>query len=98
MDKTRLTVVLMGTAAKRPGEALQRRQGKKIKDFRTMPRPGLPKGYSQSYLATAVGVTKAAVSEWENGKSTPRPHHQVRIAKALGSPWSALFGLDGEAA
>jgi transcriptional regulator with XRE-family HTH domain len=92
MDKSRLTIVIMDTASKTPGEALRRRQGGRIKDFRQLRK------MSQSDLAGACSVTKAAVSEWENGKSTPRQHLQVKIAKALDAPWSALFGLDGEAA
>lgn len=92
MDKWCLTVVLMGTTPKKPGEALRLKQGKKIKDFRGF------RQMSQSALASSIGVTKAAVSEWENGKSSPRPHHQVAIAKAFDTPWSSLFGLDGEAA
>jgi len=92
MDKRCLTVVLMEAAPKTPSHALRSRQGKRIKELR-----GFRK-MSQTQLAEAVNVTKAAVSEWENGKSSPRQHHQVAIAKALSTPWSALFGLDGEAA
>lgn len=92
MDKTCLTLVLMESPPKTPSEALRRRQGTRIRDFRQL------RGLTQNDLADAVEVTKAAVSEWENGKSSPRQHHQVRIAQALNAPWSALFGLDGEAA
>lgn len=53
---------------------------------------------TQQHIAAELGVTKAAVSSWECGNSTPRQAHQVALAKVLGSPWSALFGLDGEAA
>lgn len=92
MDKQCLTLVLMGTPAKSPAQGIRQRQGAKIRDFRKL------RQLSQQQLADAVGVTKAAVSEWENGKSAPRQHYQVGIARALGAPWSALFGLDGEAA
>lgn len=53
---------------------------------------------TQQQLADQVGVTKAAVSDWELGKSTPRQGYQVAVAKSLSTTWSALFGLDGEAA
>lgn len=90
-DKFCLTVVVLDDA-KTPAEALRRRRGAKLREFREF------RELSQSALAGQVGVTKAAVSDWERGKSWPRPHHQVAVAKALGAPWSALFGLDGEAA
>lgn len=82
----------MKDAPRSPSEALKRRQGDRIKLFRKA------HGLSQTTLADAVGVSKAAVSEWETGKSSPRQHVQVEIARALKTPWSALFGLDGEAA
>ena len=92
MDKWCLTLVRMEPAPKTPAEGLRKRQGERIKLWRTTHK------LSQAQLAEAVGVTKAAVSEWESGKSSPRQLHQVAIARALKTPWSALFGLDGEAA
>jgi transcriptional regulator with XRE-family HTH domain len=92
MIKNDLTVILMKDQSSTPSNALKQRQGDRIKLWRTTHK------MSQAELAEAVGVTKAAVSEWENGKSTPRQHIQVAIASALKTPWSALFGLDGEAA
>lgn len=77
---------------KTPAEAIKARQGQKIRDFRQF------REQSQSDLAGAIGVTKAAVSDWETGGSSPRQHLQVAIAKALGVPWSSIFGLDGEVA
>lgn len=72
-------------------EGIRQRQGAKLRDFRKL------RDLTQAQVAGAVGVTKAAVSDWETGGSSPRQHHQVAIAKALNAPWSALFGLDGEA-
>lgn len=92
MNKWCLTVVVVNPAAKTHEAGIRKRQGDRIRDLRKFRK------LSQTSLAGAVGVTKAAVCEWETGKSTPRPHHQVMIAKALDTPWSGLFGLDGEAA
>lgn len=92
MNQECLTVILMKDTPRTPSGALKRRQGDRIKLFRQAHQ------MSQLDLAAAVGVSKAAVSEWELGKSTPRQHVQVAIASALKTPWSALFGLDGEAA
>lgn len=80
----------METPPKSPAEAIRRRQGTEIRKFRQF------RSLSQSALAESVGVTKAAVSDWERGTSTPRQHLQIAIAKALEVPWSSLFGLDRE--
>lgn len=68
--------------------SLRRDQGRRIRRL----REGLH--LSQHDLATSVGATKQAVSEWERGKSTPRPLLQVEIARTLETPWSDIFGLD----
>lgn len=88
MDKRCLSVVVMREAPKTPAEAIRLRQGKKIREYRQHWKK------SQATLADELGVTKAAVSEWERGVSTPRQHLQLDIAKALHAPWSILFGLD----
>lgn len=92
MDKTCLTVVRMSEAPRTPSEALRLKQGGRIKEYRQFRK------LSQSDLAAQVGVTKAAVSEWERGKSSPRATIQVEIARAVGAPWNVLFGLDSEVA
>lgn len=83
-----LSITLMGNSPKTPAEAIRVRQGTKIREYRTHWK------LSQGELAESVGVTKAAVSEWERGVSSPRPHLQVSIAKALKAPWAIIFGLD----
>lgn len=91
LDNLCLTVLVL-EPSKKPNEAIRARQGKKIRDFRKF------RNLSQAAVAEAVGVTKAAVSEWEGGKSSPRPQFQIDLARALGVPWSSIFGLDGESA
>lgn len=85
-----LTIVLMA-APKSVSQGIRQRQGDRIKQFR------LVRGMSQSQLAEAVGVTKAAVCIWERGHAFPRQAHQAALARALNAPWTVLFGLDGEA-
>lgn len=75
-----------------PAKRIRRDQGKMIRKCRMM------RDMSMHDLAVAVGKTEGAVSQWENGRYTPRQDVQVRIAKALEMPWSAIFGLDGQAA
>lgn len=84
---------------KSPAAAIRLRQGGEIRKFRKFTRIGDDHHeMSQAELAATIGVTKAAVSDWERGNSSPRPHLQVEIAKALNVPWSSIFGLDREAA
>lgn len=77
-----------------PAKRIRSRQGKLIRQYREL------RELSQEALGQLLDppVTGAAVSEWERGASSPRQHLQVALAKALNVPWSALFGLDGEAA
>lgn len=94
MDKRYLTVVHMTTGPKTPAERIRKKQGEQIRHYRTMYK------LSQAELASRLDppVTKAAVSEWERGVSSPRRHLQVQLAREFSAPWSVLFGLDYEAA
>lgn len=93
-----LTLVVMKPAPKSGSAGIRQRQGDKLRLFRLNKVVDGRVGVTQSDVAQAIGVTKAAVSDWEAGKSSPRQHHQVALAKYFGAPWSVLFGLDGEAA
>lgn len=44
----------------------------------------IERGMKQEDLAAAVGVSKSAVHQWENGTSMPRMHLRAHIAQALG--------------
>ena len=50
------------------------------------------KGLSQEQLAHRIGVTHAAVSQWENGRSFPRMGMVVKLADILGVEPSELVG------
>lgn len=71
-----------------PAKRIRIAQGKRIRACRKA------QGYSQAQFAQLVGVSLQAVSGWERGIATPRPHHQVAIAEACNTPWSNLFALD----
>ncbi|MEI8408529.1 MULTISPECIES: helix-turn-helix domain-containing protein [unclassified Kribbella] len=43
-------------------------------------------GLTKAALATEVGVSAAAIGQYESGITYPRPEHLPRIAKALGVP------------
>lgn len=46
---------------------------------------------SQAQLASALGVTQGAISQWESDLSCPRLDKLPDIAKALGCKISDLF-------
>ena len=75
-----------------PAKRIRRRQGEVIRKARTL------RGITRQDLAETLGVTVGAISQWENGTTSPRQHHQVAVARALDVPWSMIFGLDAEAA
>lgn len=51
------------------------------------------RGISQSALAQAVGVTRAAVNAWELGKGYPNALCLVQLAKYLNVSTDYLLGL-----
>ena len=73
-----------------PRPRIRRRQGVAIRRARER------RGMTMDELARTIGVTVGAISQWETGRFSPRQHHQVALACALGVPWSSLFGLDHE--
>lgn len=74
-----------------PAKRIRKAQGKKLRQARKL------KQISRQELADALKVTVGAVSQWENGTTSPRQHHQLAIAKHLDIPWSFIFGLDDQA-
>ena len=50
------------------------------------------KGWNQSELARALGVTPQSVQAWESGRNTPRPKRLQEIAAALGVSAGYLMG------
>ena len=71
-------------------EALRATRGARIRQAR------VDKGLSQEALASAMEppVTKAAVSDWESGKSSPRLPHQFALIRVLDADLAAVFGID----
>lgn len=52
---------------------------------------------SQHELAVAIGATKAAVQNWESGKSQPYPRHQKALSELLGIDVHAALQSEGQA-
>lgn len=41
------------------------------------------KNYSQKFLADQLGITQGAISQWEQGKSTPNIEKLIELSKIL---------------
>ena len=48
-------------------------------------------GYTQEYVAEALGVSRQAVSKWENGTSEPSTANLMALATVSGGPGDALL-------
>lgn len=52
----------------------------------------IAKQMSQAELGNVVGVSRAAVHQWESGRSLPQIHHMQEIARFFGVSLAALLG------
>lgn len=82
-------VTQIGTEPDR-AKARRKQQGAMIRKLRQL------HSLSIQEFAEQLNVTPGAVSQWENGRFTPRAQLQVAIARAFLVPHSAIFGLDQE--
>lgn len=82
-----------------PAKRLREKQGATLKDVRTKFR-----GLSMSTVVErmnalpGISITQQAISQWENGQTTPRPHLKVAICKVLDVHPSSIWNLDAEVA
>ena len=53
------------------------------------------KGYTQTQLAAAAGLTQETISLYENGRQKPFPESLKKIAIALDCSLDELFGING---
>ncbi len=54
----------------------------------------MSKGLTQKQLAEQMGVTRAAVANWETGVSSPTAESLIRLARILGTTVDALLADD----
>lgn len=47
---------------------------------------------TQEALADELGVSRAAISQWERGETLPEPKRIPHLVKALRTTWEALSG------
>ena len=45
-------------------------------------------GYTQEYVAEALGVSRQAVSKWENGTSEPNTSNLMALSRLYGLSWT----------
>lgn len=53
-------------------------------------------GMTQEQLGHALGTSQKAISQWENGKATPRVATIVKMAKLFGCTSDYLLALTDE--
>ena len=54
----------------------------------------IAKQMSQAELGDILGVTRAAVHQWEKGRSVPQLHHLQELARFFGVPLAVMLGSD----
>lgn len=81
-----------------PARRLRSKQGARLRDVRTKLRALTLEQVAERMEAMGVPVTAQAISMWERGDTTPRPHMQVAVCRVLDVLPSSIFGLDGEVA
>ena len=52
----------------------------------------IAKQMSQAEVGNLVGVSRAAVHQWESGRSLPHIHHMQELARFFGVSITALLG------
>lgn len=80
-----------------PAKRIRQRQGARLRDTRRLRNLTLRQLADRMCAQEGITVTPQAISQWENGTTTPRQHMQVAIARALDVPPSLIFSLDTEA-
>lgn len=55
----------------------------------------MSKGLTQKQLAEQMGVTRAAVANWETGVSAPTADSLIRLARILDTTVDAILKEDG---
>jgi ribosome-binding protein aMBF1 (putative translation factor) len=68
--------------------------GNFIRQWRELPRPAYPKGWSQGKLASESGVSLSSISAYERGENDPSIKFLGMISKALGVPRGVLLDVD----
>ena len=73
---------IKGSPARQEAKTVRTPLGEKLRENRVRCK------MSQEFVAEAVGVSRQAVSKWENGKSDPSTSNLIALAK--------LYGLSAE--
>lgn len=80
-----------------PAKRLREKQGARLKTARTMRKWSLTR-LAREMERNGTPVTQQAISAWERGISTPRPHMRVAVCQALNIAPSMVWNLDEEIA
>ena len=82
-----------------PAKRLRQKQGKTLRqirvDFRQL---SMVQVVERMSALDGITITQQAISQWERGETTPRPHLKVAICKVLDVHPSSIWNLDAEVA
>lgn len=82
-----------------PARRLRKKQGARLREIRTEYRHlTMQQVADRMNDLEGITITQQAISQWENGETTPRPHLKVAICKVLDVPPSSIWNLDAEVA
>lgn len=82
-----------------PARRLRKKQGERLRAIRSGFRHlTMQQVAERMNEIEGISITQQAISQWENGETTPRPHMQVAICKVLDVPPSSIWNLDAEVA
>ena len=84
---------LESSSQRQESEILRRSLGEVLKEHRTRC------GMTQEFVAEAMGVSRQAVSKWENGTADPSTSNLLKLAKLYGiTPEELIRAVDTEGA
>ena len=82
-----------------PAKRLRQKQGALLRQIRTeFRRKTVAQVVAAMNALDGITITQQAVSQWERGETTPRPHLKVAICRVLDVHPSSIWNLDGEVA
>lgn len=82
-----------------PAKRLRKKQGDRLRDIRSKFRQlSVQEVVDRMNELDGISITQQAVSLWERGETTPRPHMQVAICRVLDVHPSTIWNLDAEVA
>lgn len=82
-----------------PAKRLRQKEGATLRQIRTEFRKlSVAQVVELMNAQQGITITQQAVSQWERGDTSPRPHLKVAVCRALDVHPSSIWNLDAEVA